>query len=84
MNFMYELKNIKTWKQLKQKEREYSLWANYFSKLRYGILSVSIPKRIIVTNKGYVQYEYAKDVEANLKQINKMEKEKMDEILNNI
>ena len=79
---MYELKNIKTLEQLKRAEKEYSLWADYFSKLRYGILSVSIPKRIIITNEGYVHYEYTKDVEIKLNQINKLEKEKMDEILN--
>lgn len=72
---MYELKNIKIWEQLRQKEREYSFWAHYFSELRYRVLSVSIPKRIIITNGGYVQYEYTKDVETNLKQIDKIEKE---------
>lgn len=50
--------------QLKKKVEKYRAWADYFSKLRYFILSRIFPKRITFTNNGTsVKYEYPQEVE---------------------
>ena len=56
-------------------------WENLFSNLRYNVISNSTPKKIILSNDGLITYKYSDKIEMALNQIDKLEREKLNSLL---
>ena len=62
-------------------EEQVRSWTNLFSDLRYNVISSSTPKKVIISNDGLITYKYSYKIEMILRQIDKLESEKIDSLL---
>lgn len=67
------IKNILTLEQARRKQQGLMWLTNYFSEMRYRILSRAIPVSIIFKKDGGVERRYAQSVENALTEIDKIE-----------
>ena len=56
-------------------------WTDLFSNIRYHVISSSTPKKVILSNDGLIKYKYSDKIEMILRQIDKLESEKIDSLL---
>ena len=72
---------IMTKHQMRMLEEQVRSWTNLFSDLRYNVISSSTPKKVIISNDGLITYKYSYKIEMILRQIDKLESEKIDSLL---